>query len=162
MNRHLCIALTYFSNHALQSFTRTAFGKVRSPGIHHILDFLSPKNTSRKLLNKVSFDLFRISMSQTINILINRAYRFLELCYGYCSLQFFFSRLHKRTVESTTNRKQQGTFGSVFFQFGASSLNSFLFTANNQLTRAIIISRYNDHSCLLAHFFTNSFNFFIR
>ena len=62
---------------------------------NHLLYSLCPAYRSCQLCNQILFDFSRVSMWFCIYVLINRAFRCMELCSIDSCFQFYFSRFHE-------------------------------------------------------------------
>ena len=94
MSFDIGIAFANLSNHALQCLARTTFSEVGCTVSHHIVYFLRPKYRSGELSDEVGLDFFRVGVRLSVNVLVNGADGFVELCIGNSSFKFFLSRLH--------------------------------------------------------------------
>ena len=113
MSRDLFVDL---GDHALQRLARTTLGEVVGTVGNHILNTLSPTDGTRELGNEVSLDLSRISMRLSIDILIDRTLRRLDLRLLDGSLKLVLGRLHQRRVERATHLQHQCTLSTSGLQ----------------------------------------------
>ena len=81
-------------------------------------------------------------MRLSINVLVNGALWSLNLSSLDSCLQLVLSRLHQWRVESTTYLQHQCTLSTSSLQALASLLDSLNVTADNQLSRTVIVSGY--------------------
>ena len=136
--------LVDFSNHALQRLARTALRKVGGTILNHVLYNLRPAHRAGQLGYQVLLDFGSIRMRLGVYILINGALRGLELRILNGSLLLVLGRLHQRRVESTTHLQRQRTLGTGSLQLLASLVHSVNVTADNQLTRIIVVGRHHN------------------
>ena len=128
---------------------------------NHVLYRLCPAYGSRELCHEVFLDFCRISVRQSVYVLVNRALRRVEVGGVDSSFQFYLSRIHQRRVESTAYLQWQGTLGAGCLHQFASFVDAFDGAGDNNLSRAVEVGSYANFA-FLAYLFTDFLNLLVR
>ena len=153
MSRYTAVDLL---NKTLQYCARTTFRKVSGTIGNHVLYRLCPTYGSCQLSNEVLFDFGRISMGQSIYILINRTFRSMNVSSVDSGFQLYFGRIHEWRMESAAYLQWQSTFCSSSFHQFACLIDAFDRTGNYDLSWAVIVgcnANFAFSGYLLADFF---------
>lgn len=158
MSRYTAVDLL---NKTLQYCARTTFRKVSGTIGNHVLYRLCPTYGSCQLSNEVLFDFGRISMGQSIYILINRTFRSMNVSSVDSSFQLYFGRIHEWRMESTAYLQRQSTLCTGSLHQFAGLVDTLDRTGDNDLSRTVIIGS-NTNLTFRTYLCTDFFNFFVR
>ena len=139
------------ANQSLKDISRTTFCKVVGTISDHVLNGLSPTYGRGELSDQILLDIGRIGVRHSVNVLINRTFRSLELSGFNGCCQFLFGWLHQRRVERTAHLQRQGTLGTGGLQLLTSLADGIDVARDDQLAGVVLVGRHADALAHLAH-----------
>ena len=99
-------------------------------------------------------------MRQSVHVLIHGANGRLKLSLVDGLFEFLLCRQHQGRMERAAHGQHKGTLRAGLFQLGASSVDGFFRTGDDELARAVVVGRHY-HARLFAHGGADFFNLLV-
>lgn len=133
-----------FGNEALKNLARAELYELGSTVGNHVAHGLCPADRGCELSNEISLDFGRVCVGKSVYILINGAYRHVELGCLDSGGKFGAGGLHAGRVERTAYLELERTLGTGGLEGLAGSVDSGNLARDYELAGAVIVGADNN------------------